>query len=74
MAIGKTVPKKQRALVLQGGVALGAYEAGVINSLCKEISAQTTPNNGKNQNVFDIIAGTSIGAINTAILVSGVVD
>jgi predicted acylesterase/phospholipase RssA len=28
MAIGKTVPKKQRALVLQGGVAFGAYEAG----------------------------------------------
>jgi NTE family protein len=74
MAIGKPVPKKQRALVLQGGVALGAYEAGVINALCNEISAQTTSNDGKNQNVFDIVAGTSIGAINAAILVSGVVD
>jgi NTE family protein len=47
---------------------------GVINALCNEISAQTTSNNGKKENVFDIVAGTSVGAINAAILVSGVVD
>jgi predicted acylesterase/phospholipase RssA len=28
--------EKQRALVLQGGGALGAYEAGAIYGLCKE--------------------------------------
>lgn len=74
MVMYKPIPKKQRALVLQGGVALGAYEAGVIETLCKEISEQITSDNYKNQNIFDIVAGTSIGAINAAILVSGVVD
>jgi NTE family protein len=68
------IPKKQRALVLQGGVALGAYEAGVIETLCKEISEQIKSDNDENQNIFDIVAGTSIGAINAAILVSGAVD
>jgi len=28
---------KQRALVLQGGGALGAYEVGVIKGLCKKV-------------------------------------
>jgi NTE family protein len=70
----KPIPKQQRALILQGGVALGAYEAGVIKTLCNEISEQIKSDNYKNQNIFDIVAGTSIGAINAAILVSGVVD
>jgi NTE family protein len=74
MVIYKPIPKKQRALVLQGGVALGAYEAGVIQTLCKEISEQIKSDKEKNQNIFDIVAGTSIGAINAAILVSGAVD
>ena len=30
--------KKQRALVLQGGGALGAYEAGVIRTLYEKLS------------------------------------
>ena len=29
-------PDRQRALVLQGGGALGAYEVGVIKELCNE--------------------------------------
>src|SRR5215210_4084479 len=74
MVIYKPIPKKQRALILQGGVALGAYEAGVIKTLCKEVSEQIASDNNNNQNVFDIVAGTSIGAINAAILISGVVD
>jgi patatin-like phospholipase/acyl hydrolase len=49
----------QRVLVLQGGGSLGAYEAGVYKVLYKHISKQI----GKDENVFDIIAGTSIGAI-----------
>jgi predicted acylesterase/phospholipase RssA len=32
------VPENQRALVLQGGGALGAYEAGALTVLCKELT------------------------------------
>jgi NTE family protein len=42
---------------MQGGGSLGAYECGVYNTL------------GRRGIKFDIIAGTSIGAINTAIIV-----
>lgn len=31
-------PRKHRALVLQGGGALGAYEAGVLEVLCKKLT------------------------------------
>jgi NTE family protein len=65
----KQPPLKQRALIFQGGGALGAYEAGVYRVLhdwiYKNISAAT-----KDENLFDVIAGTSIGAINGAIVVS----
>ena len=50
----------QRALVLQGGGALGAYEAGVFEVLYYWIKK----NIDDNENVFDVVAGTSIGAIN----------
>jgi NTE family protein len=55
--------KRQRALVLQGGVALGAYEAGVFKGLYERLYKH-------GENLFDIVAGTSVGAINAAILVS----
>jgi predicted acylesterase/phospholipase RssA len=42
-----------RALVLSGGGALGAYEAGAISVLCSEIQ-------------YDLVCGTSIGALNAA--------
>jgi NTE family protein len=61
---GETRP--QRALVLQGGGALGAYEAGAFEVLYYWIKKDI----GDNENVFDIVAGTSIGAINASILVS----
>ena len=32
-----SIPKVQRALVLQGGGALGAYQAGVFKSLYEKI-------------------------------------
>lgn len=57
----------QRAIVFQGGGALGAYEAGVFDVLYYWIKKDHTQRNG---NVFDIVAGTSIGAINAAILVN----
>jgi NTE family protein len=46
-----------KALVLSGGGAKGAYEAGLVCSLIEEYGEQ-----------FDIICGTSIGAINSAFL------
>jgi predicted acylesterase/phospholipase RssA len=58
----------QRALVLQGGGSLGAYEAGVVNVLYHWIKKDLEDEN--NENIFDVIAGTSIGAINAAILSS----
>jgi NTE family protein len=58
---------KQRALIFQGGGALGAYEAGVYRVLYDWISRHIE---NSNKNIFDVIAGTSIGAINGAIIVS----
>lgn len=60
-----------RVLALQGGVALGAYEAGVFDVLYYWIKKdQDITNILKRRNIFDVVAGTSIGAINAAILVS----
>jgi predicted acylesterase/phospholipase RssA len=59
-----------RALVLQGGGALGAYEAGVLDVLCKKLHEEDKENKREDSLVFDIVAGTSIGATNAAILVS----
>ena len=67
------VPKVQRALVLQGGGALGAYQAGAFKSLYENIARNQGDDNDEgvnNATFFDIIAGTSSGAINGAILVS----
>lgn len=43
-------------LVMQGGGSLGAYECGVYKALSKHGIK------------FDIVAGTSIGAVNAAIV------
>lgn len=65
--------KRQRALVLGGGGALGAYEAGVIKVLCKKIIEDDKKNGENDRLLFDIVAGTSIGAMNAAVLVGNVV-
>lgn len=70
MSVDMVVPKIQRALVLQGGGALGAYEAGVLNTLCKNLNNEDRENGEENRLLFDVVAGTSIGAINAAMLVS----
>ena len=62
-------PRTQRALVLQGGGALGAYEAGVLEVLCKNSMRRTKKIKERTSLLFDIVAGTSIGATNAAILV-----
>ena len=63
------IPRKQRALVLQGGGALGAYESGVLTVLCKELAHEY-----REGPLFDIIVGTSMGAMNAAVLVGNVVN
>jgi NTE family protein len=65
-----SIPQVQRALVLQGGGALGAYQAGVFKCLCEKILENQKGKNELAVPLFDIIAGTSIGAINGAIVVS----
>lgn len=70
MSVNENVPKVQRALVLQGGGALGAYEAGVLNILTRNLRMEDKENGEENRLLFDVIAGTSIGAMNGAILVS----
>ncbi len=64
------VPKVQRALVLQGGGALGAYDAGVFQAIYEKIN--TGSNDGRA--LFDVVAGTSSGAMNAAILISNAVE
>ena len=58
--------KPQRALVFQGEGSLGAYEAGVFAVLYNWVKKDI--NDG--ENIFDIIAGTSVGAINASIIIS----
>lgn len=61
-------PQRQRALVFQGGGALGAYDAGVFQALYDSFDTKDT-----NDPLFHIVAGTSSGAMNAAILVSHVI-
>jgi NTE family protein len=64
----------QRALVLQGGGSLGAYEAGAYQALYERISKKEREKGISGRPFLDIVAGTSIGAINAAIIVSYVVE
>jgi NTE family protein len=68
------IPAKERALVLQGGGALGAYEAGAYKALYEFVTKKDEREGSKGRPAFDIIAGTSIGAMNSAVLTSYVVE
>jgi predicted acylesterase/phospholipase RssA len=68
------IPEKERALVHQGGGSLGAYSAGVYRGFYESLSRMDADEGNKGKPIFDISAGTSIGAINAAILVSYVVE
>ena len=57
-----------RALIFQGGGSLGAYEAGAYKAIKEELSQYSRAKG--NEPLFHIVSGTSIGAINAAILVS----
>jgi NTE family protein len=64
----------QRALVLQGGGSLGAYEAGVYQAIYERITKADREKGVKGKPFLNIVAGTSIGAINAAVIVSYVVE
>jgi NTE family protein len=68
------VPDKQRALVFQGGGSLGAYEAGAYRKIYDFLTEQDKVSGKEGKHIFDIIAGTSIGAMNAAVLVSYVTE
>ena len=74
--VNVTVKRVHRAIIFQGGVALGAYEAGVFQAIVKkliEIRSRGDLEN-KKRPLFDIVAGASIGAMNGAIVVSSVTE
>ena len=54
---------KGRALVLSGGGAKGAYEVGALKWLFKDVDRSGAP--------FDVVCGTSAGAINAAFAACG---
>jgi predicted acylesterase/phospholipase RssA len=58
-----------RALIFQGGGSLGAYEAGAYKAI-KELSQYNKAKRIGKEPMFHIVTGTSIGAVNAAILVS----
>jgi predicted acylesterase/phospholipase RssA len=60
----------QRALVFQGGGSLGAYEAGAYKAFYELASERDKIIGRKDKPLFDIVAGTSIGAMNASVLVS----
>lgn len=57
----------QRALVLSGGGARGAYEAGVIGAL----AARGAINDGSPLLPYEVVSGTSIGALNGWFVATG---
>jgi predicted acylesterase/phospholipase RssA len=65
---------KMRVLVLQGGGAIGAFQAGAFKALYEKITKEDKENGYDGRPLFDIIAGTSIGAINAAVIVSHVIE
>src|SRR5215208_1243643 len=73
------VKRVHRAIIFQGGVALGAYEAGVFQALVKKLGEEAQDSNTNKEMrdmkrpLFDIVAGTSIGAMNAAIVASSVI-
>jgi NTE family protein len=65
-----TTNRFQRALIFQGGGSLGAYEAGVYKATYELLSERDIKLGREGKHLFDIVAGTSIGAMNAAVLVS----
>jgi NTE family protein len=65
----ENIPKDtKRAVIFQGGGAIGAYAAGVYAALYYWMKKDITDA----ENIFDIVAGASAGAINASIIVGHV--
>lgn len=62
-----TTPPATTALVLSGGGARAAYQVGVLRTLAR-LRREHLPPHQRTGNPFDIIVGTSAGAINAAAL------
>lgn len=60
--MNKKTSKEKLALVLSGGGARGAYEAGVIHYIRTQLPSSVK------KRPFDILCGTSVGALNTCFL------
>ena len=69
-----SIAQEERALILQGGGSLGAYEVGAYRAGYQFLKHRDNEKGNTDRPIFDIIAGTSIGAINAAILTSYVVE
>lgn len=63
-------PGKRRALVLMGGGARAAYQAGVLAGLAQALRAGDRSGAANEAFPFEVIVGTSAGAINAAFLAS----
>ena len=68
------IPQEERALILQGGGSLGAYEVGAYKVAYEFLKYREKQEKKTDGQLFDIVAGTSIGAINSAILTSYVIE
>jgi NTE family protein len=72
--VNVTVKRVQRAMIFQGGVAIGAYEAGVFQALVKKVGEEHRKKGLDNKRpLFDIVAGSSIGAWNAAVVLSNTI-
>ena len=66
--------KISRVLVLQGGGALGAYEVGALRYLSEALQKKDKKRNNVNRPLLDVVVGSSMGAVNAAILVHNVIS
>src|SRR6476469_3403392 len=68
--MGFMKPNVNRALIFQGGGSLGAYEAGCYKAAKEDLLDYFKSEGREKEPIFHIVSGTSIGAINAALLVS----
>jgi len=66
--------KINRILILQGGGALGAYEVGALKYLSELLQKEDKKRNDTDRPLFDVVVGSSMGAVNAAILVHNVIS
>lgn len=69
--VNKEKIQTHRTLIFQGGGALGAYEAGIYKALYDNLIEKSIE---ENRQLFDIVAGTSAGAINSTLIVNYVLQ